>query len=98
MFKPALRVVVLFVCFGVSASCGDDAADPASACMSLCTSSGFSRSNIDVQPNETNCFCTGGSGTVSASACMSTCTDIDKTTSQVFGSGAGQTANACQCS
>ena len=92
-------LVTLFVSL-VACSSDDEAGtkDPATSCNDLCTSAGFGDGRADVQPNEINCFCTGGSGTISATACTDMCSSIGKSKSEPFGSGAGQTANACQCS
>jgi hypothetical protein len=82
-------------------ACSEDeeaARDPAPSCKQLCTSAGFSDGRADVQPNEVNCFCTGGSGSVAADACASMCKGIGRAKGSVFGSGAPATANACQCS
>lgn len=78
----------------VVAACGDDD-DPNTACESMCKDSGFSSSRLDQHSHETNCFCLGGSGTVTASACTDMCKSVDKPGS-VFRSG-GTTDNACQC-
>lgn len=69
------------------------AADPEASCTSLCTGSGFDEGMADVQPNEVNCFCSGGTGEVLAEECTSMCTSIGKSTGEVFG-----TMNeSCQC-
>ena len=82
------------------AGCSDDEDDKkndsAASCTSLCTGAGFSAGRADVQPNEINCFCTGGSGVVTASACKSMCDGLGRATSAPFGGSAGA-ENACQC-
>jgi len=93
-------VLALFL-VGVIA-CGDDdpaassSADAAGSCTSLCTKSGFTSGRADVQPNEINCFCEGGTGVVAAGECTSMCTGLGKKGS-TFTSGANQPVNACQC-
>lgn len=81
-------------------ACGgdeDEAKTPEAGCKSLCTDSGFASSRVDVQPNEVNCFCTGGgSSTVAAAACSKMCADIKRGNGQPF-SGTGGPLDACQC-
>ena len=88
----SLFVSALFV--SLVACSGSD--DPASACTDLCTTAGFQDGRVDVQPNEINCFCTGGSGTVSDEACTNMCASTDKSGSQTFGTGPNL-KDACQC-
>ena len=91
------RVSFLIAALFFVSACGA-AKTPALACTDLCTGAGFTGGTSDVQSNETNCFCTGGSGTISDSACATMCTQAGKGSSTAFKSGAGvTTANACQC-
>ena len=92
-----LAVGVVLV--SVSACSSDDEAskDPGAACKDVCSSAGFTSSRVDAQPHETNCFCTGGTGTVTPAACTEMCSALGKGKSEPFGAGP-QGANACQCS
>ena len=76
------------------AACGKT---PAQGCADLCTGAGFSDNNLDEQPNELNCFCTGGTGAVSDEACTTMCTDLGKSNAEAFSSTGGEN-NSCQCS
>src|SRR5688500_14688695 len=102
--SPALRIFTASMIVGAlvaSTGCDsdDDAAgaksDPAAACDSMCKGAGFSGSNVDSQPHETNCFCTG-TGTVSAAVCTDMCSKATGKPGKPFRSG-GNTDNACQC-
>lgn len=73
------------------------AADASGSCTNLCAKSGFKAGRADVQPNEINCFCTDGAGTVAAAECTSMCSALGKSKSEPFGGTAGKPA-ACQCS
>ena len=92
-------VLVSFVGLAAATGCSDDeeskSADAAGGCQDMCTKTGFSTSRVDVQPNETNCFCTGN-GTVTGQACTDMCKAIGKPGGEPFGSGSAG-ANACQC-
>lgn len=70
---------------------------PETACSDLCTQEGFTSSSVMVETNETNCFCSGGSGTMTDGHCTAMCDSIGKDTAQTFGSGTGP-KDACQCS
>lgn len=101
--KRTLRTLTLgVVAIGLLAApvaCGgdDDAKkDPAATCTGMCTGAGFTAGRADVQPNELNCFCTGGSGTVSAAACTTLCSDLEAGAGAPF-SGSGGPLDACQC-
>ncbi|MBX3232096.1 MAG: hypothetical protein KIT84_19725 [Labilithrix sp.] len=104
----SLTVVGVLVAALVACSSDDDdkpAGDAAGSCTDLCTKSGFASGRANVYPHEINCFCEGGggaggdagTGTVAAADCSGMCTALGKAKGAVFGSGAGQTANACQC-
>lgn len=94
--------LVVAVAFGLTAvaGCSDDeekaAPDAAGACKDMCSKIGFVQSRVDVQPNETNCFCSGA-GTVTAEACTDMCKAIGKGTGQPFRSGAAAVDDSCQC-
>jgi hypothetical protein len=91
---------LMFVAVALVACSSDDKSesnDPTVACKDLCTASGFSSSRLDNQPNELNCFCSGGTGTVTAAACTNTCTSAGKKTAQPFKSSGGA-FDSCQCS
>ncbi len=63
----------------------------------MCKGGGFTSSRVDVQPNETNCFCVGA-GTVTAAACTDMCSRATGMPGAPFTSGAGvMSSNACQC-
>lgn len=97
--KRSFIVIVSALFVSLVACSGDDdegGKDPAASCKDLCTTAGFGDGRADVQPHEVNCFCTGGTGTISAAACTDMCTSIGKSGSQPFGTGP-QGANACQC-
>lgn len=88
----------LFFCLGLAiAAAGCGSADPATSCKDLCTGAGYTSSNADVQSNEINCFCSGGTGTVSAESCTKLCTSLGKSSAMTFKS-AGTVVNSCQCS
>lgn len=102
--KVMLRAVGSFaVTVSLLAACGSDepstsgSADPTASCAALCKSASFSGSRVDNQPNEINCFCTGGGGTVAAQACTDTCAKLGKSKAQAFKSTGGA-VDACQCS
>ncbi|MEW5849287.1 MAG: hypothetical protein AB2A00_10755 [Myxococcota bacterium] len=76
----------------------EESKDPATACSDLCTQEGFSSSSVDVQSNETNCFCSGGSGTMTDAHCADMCSSIGKGNAQTFNSTAGGAKDSCQCS
>jgi hypothetical protein len=82
-------------------ACSDDdesgGKDPSSTCAEMCTGAEFGSSRVDAHPHEINCFCTGGTGTVSATACTNMCSALGKTKSEPFGNGP-QGPDACQCS
>jgi hypothetical protein len=104
MSHPSSRVASVLVVLAsvlvlVACSSDDEAGGsktPAAGCTDLCTAAAFSGSRVDVQPNEINCFCTGGTADVAAAACTSMCTSIGKTKGAPFKSGATN-FNACQC-
>ncbi len=83
-------------------ACGsDDEAkkDAAGSCKDLCTSTGFSSSNVQEFPHEVNCTCSAGTGTVAAQACTNMCTAIGKAKGQPYKNGGGTTPpDSCQCS
>ncbi len=93
-------VTALLVAAAAACSDDDDASSgsksPEKACADVCAETKFSSSRVDVQPNETNCFCTGA-GTMTTDACTNMCSSLGKSKAQAFGSAAGP-ANACQCS
>ena len=99
MSKPSIRFAsgIAMAALAISlAACGGSA-DSETSCKDLCTGAGYTNSSVDVQPHEVNCFCSGGSGTVSADACTKMCTDLGKSSAQTFKSG-GTAVNSCQCS
>lgn len=94
-------ILIVSALFVSLVACSDDdddkgGGDVAASCKSLCTTAGFGDGRADVQPHEINCFCTGGSGTITAAACADMCKSTDKSGSQPFGNGPAG-ANACQC-
>ena len=93
--------VFAFVGLTAATGCSDDettkaAPDAAGACKDMCSRIGFATSRVDVQPNETNCFCSGA-GTVTQDECTKMCTAIGKGTAQPFRSGAAAGDDSCQC-
>ncbi|MBI5498275.1 MAG: hypothetical protein HY904_24955 [Deltaproteobacteria bacterium] len=76
---------------------GGSTTDPAAACAELCTKDGYSSSRVDVQSNETNCFCSSGTGPVTDADCAAMCTSMGMGNPQAFGS-TGPTKDSCQCS
>lgn len=88
----------LFLCVGLAlAAQGCGGSDPATSCKDMCTQAGYSGSNADVQPHEINCFCSGGTGAVSADSCTMLCKSLGKNSAMTFKSS-GTVVNACQCS
>jgi hypothetical protein len=83
--------------FCLAAACSGGGADATASCKDLCTGAGFTSYTVDAQSNETNCFCTGGTGNVDAAACTKMCTALGKGTAQAFKSK-GTNVDACQCS
>ncbi len=79
------------------AQLGCGGSDPATSCKDMCTEAGYSSSNTDVQPHEINCFCSGGTGTVSADSCTKLCKALGKSSATAFKSS-GTAVNSCQCS
>src|SRR5687767_15004154 len=80
-------------------ACSDDEAAPdvPGSCRELCTTSTFGSSRVDEQPNETNCFCSGGNGNVSDATCTNLCNKIGRPKAKTFNSGVGGNKDACQC-
>ncbi|MCW5832957.1 MAG: hypothetical protein KIS78_11155 [Labilithrix sp.] len=91
----AFVVAVLLVATTTGCGDDDDDGDVNAACDAMCKGAGFTSSRLEEHGHETNCFCTGGSGTVSADACTNMCKSTGKPGSP-FGSGPAG-ANACQC-
>lgn len=87
---------IIALALGVAFTACGGGKDATSSCKDLCTTAGFTSSRVDTQPKEVNCFCSGGTGTVTAAACTSMCTGVGKAKSQVFGQSAGA-SDACQC-
>ena len=96
LISGLLVTTLLVACSSESSSSGSSG-DPASTCTSICTKAGFSTSRLDSQPNELNCFCSGGSGAVTQAICTEGCTGLGKSKAQPFGQSAGK-MDACQCS
>jgi hypothetical protein len=89
---------LLSLCFGlVIAAMGCGGSDPATSCKDMCTGAGYSSSNADVQPHEINCFCSGGTGTVTSESCTKLCQSLGKSSAMTFKSS-GTVVNSCQCS
>lgn len=88
-----LRSTLLLAALGLAA-CGST--DAPTACTDMCTASGFSSGRSDVQSNETNCFCSGGSGAVTATRCTDMCTSLGKASGATFKSANGP-IDSCQC-
>lgn len=89
---------ILSLCFGlVFGAVGCGGSDPATSCKDMCTEAGYSSANADVQPNEINCFCSSGTGPVTAESCTKLCKALGKSTSTPFKSS-GTVVNSCQCS
>ncbi|MBS2015417.1 MAG: hypothetical protein JST00_21190 [Deltaproteobacteria bacterium] len=97
LFTGLLVTSLVVACSSESSSSGGASNDPASTCTSLCTKAGFTTSRLDSQPNELNCFCSGGSGAVTQAICTEGCTGLGKSKAQPFGQSAGK-MDACQCS
>ena len=90
---------VALVSMLVGACSSDDEAStatPTASCDSMCKGAGFTASRIDVQSNETNCFCTG-TGTVTATACTEMCKSTGKPGKPFRSGAAAASDNACQC-
>lgn len=83
----------------ILAACSDDESGPdvAGSCRELCTGSGFGSSRVDEQSNETNCFCSGGTGDVTQAKCGDMCNKIGRPKASPFNSGVGGNKDACQC-
>lgn len=93
LFVLATLIVSVLACS--SSSDGGTSTDKAGSCKDLCTKAGFTSSRLDEQPNEINCFCTGGSGNVDAKACTDMCTGFGKKGATFKTSN--QAVDACQC-
>jgi hypothetical protein len=104
---PLVRRTVVLLAIALLAAvvgCSDDegepgasaGANPESSCKDMCTSTGFSSSRVDVQPNETNCFC-AGPGTVTTEACTQMCSALGKGKPAQFRSGGASKPDSCQC-
>lgn len=91
--RLTLTAIVLGA-LALTVACGDDeeTGDVKGSCDSMCKSAGFTASRLDEQPHELNCFCTGGTGTVTAEACTNMCKSAGKP-GEPFGKG----PDACQC-
>lgn len=95
-----MACLIALTALGIGA-CGSDSsnsstsATPEASCKELCTKSGFQSSRVDNQPNEINCFCSGGAGAVADADCTSTCTGLGKK-GQAFKS-TGAAVDSCQC-
>jgi len=105
--SPRARALALLVVITTLVACGSDDStetkDAATSCKDLCSASGFSSSRVDAQPNEINCFCSGGSGTVTAATCTDGCKSQGKSKSQPFkasgpAAAPGMALDSCQCS
>jgi hypothetical protein len=98
MKKTVLSLAAVSVVVGLVA-CSDDEAGPdvAGSCRELCTSSTFGSSRVDEQANETNCFCSGGTGNVSDATCTNMCNKIARPKAKAFTAGIGGNKDACQC-
>lgn len=93
-----MKIGSMIMLAAVLLACSSDddvkpAGDAAGSCTNLCTKSGFKSGRADVQPNEINCFCTDGPGTVAAADCTSMCTSLGKSKGAPFGAK----TDACQC-
>lgn len=106
-FAPLSRPVLISVVVAsltALVACSDDddssgSKDPTSSCKDLCTGAGFSSSRVDVQSNETNCFCSGGTGTVTDAACTTMCKGSGKSKAQTFKADKNAAnMDSCQCS
>jgi len=96
----ALSFVALLSVGLLTGACGSDDAsssDATSSCKDICTAAAFTSSRVDVQPNEINCFCSGGTGTVTDAICKDGCTKQGKAKSQPFKTPAAASMDACQC-
>jgi hypothetical protein len=97
MFARATRTLALVFGLALSVTACGGSADPETTCKDLCSGAGYSTSRVDSYPHEVNCFCTGGSGTVTAESCTKMCTDLGKTSAMTFKS-TGTAVDSCQCS
>ena len=88
----------LLICLSLL-GCGDkddtaqpgESADATAVCETMCTDAGFSAGAADEYEHELNCFCSGGSGEVTASACTDLCTGLGWSAGDAF------STEACQC-
>ncbi|MBX3222006.1 MAG: hypothetical protein KF795_15925 [Labilithrix sp.] len=92
--------VVLALVGLATVGCSDDdkkaEPDAAGACKDMCSGIGFATSRVDVQPSETNCFCSGA-GTVTQDECTKMCTAVGRGSAHPFRSGAAVGDDACRC-
>lgn len=104
MSKNTLKssIAVAAAVFTIVACSSDDAStnkDAAGACKDLCSAAGFGSSNAQEFPQEINCTCSGGTGTVAAQACTDMCTGIGRSKGQPYkNNGGGTPPDSCQCS
>jgi len=91
---PLLLTLVVFACSSESSS----SKDSGTVCKETCQAAGYADSKVDTQPNEVNCFCSTGTGTISADACKNMCSQLGKTKSAPFGGNGSKVLNSCQCS